>query len=171
MARVLIEYHIGARCVRTTSRRSCGTLTTLHSRDQAFDSSSLDVDRTGSSAHIAVRALSFFVSDDVHLTGHLAEIFRLPYELLVDTSPGQRLYRVLGMGRISSGAQKSHCPTDHAVGSYVRHGAVSGLAMVVAHALRVGMPVWERGGDASQLGGEFVLGPGYVHTPLFFICI
>ncbi|KAI0277969.1 hypothetical protein BC826DRAFT_1086032, partial [Russula brevipes] len=52
--------------------------------------------------------------------------------------PGQRLYRVLGMGRISSGAQKSHCSTDHAVGSYVRHGAVSGLAMVAAHALRVG---------------------------------
>lgn len=52
---------------------------------------------------------------------------------------------------------------EHAAGSYVRHGAVSGLAMVVAHALRVGMPVWERGGDASQLGGEFVLGPGYVH--------
>ncbi|KAI0280578.1 hypothetical protein BC826DRAFT_1074398, partial [Russula brevipes] len=76
----------------------------------------------------------------------------------LDTSPGQRLYRVLGMGRISSGAQKSHCSTDHAVGSYVRHGAVSGLAMVAAHALRVGMPVWERGGDASQLGGEFVLG-------------
>jgi len=83
------------------------------------------------------------------------QIFRLPYELFVDASPGQALYRALRMGQVSSGTQRGH-----PVGSYVRHGAVSGLAMVVAHALRVGMPVWERGGDASQLGGEFVLGPG-----------
>ncbi|KAH9954032.1 hypothetical protein BC827DRAFT_1144861 [Russula dissimulans] len=83
------------------------------------------------------------------------QIFHLPYELFVDGSPGQMLYRTLRMGRVSSGAHKAH-----PAGSYVRHGAVSGLAMVVAHALRVGMPVWERGGDASQLGGEFVLGPG-----------
>lgn len=33
--------------------------------------------------------------------------------------------------------------------------------MVVKNAIRVGMPVWERGGDVTQLGGEFVLGPGY----------
>ena len=102
---------------------------------------------------------------------YLAEIFRLPYETFVDASPGQILYRALGMGTIPSGAHKARFSTEHAAGSYVRHGAVSGLAMVVAHALRVGMPVWERGGDASQLGGEFVLGPGYVqfHTPLLYI--
>jgi len=46
-------------------------------------------------------------------------------------------------------------------GSYVRHGIMSGIAMVVRNALRVGMPVWERGGDVAQLGGEFVLGPGF----------
>ncbi|KAI9508433.1 hypothetical protein F5148DRAFT_979798 [Russula earlei] len=95
------------------------------------------------------------------------QIFHLPYELFVDASPGQTLYRTLGMGRVPSGSQRARSSTEHPVGSYVRHGAVSGLAMVVAHALRVGMPVWERGGDASQLGGEFVLGPGltctYVH--------
>ena len=75
------------------------------------------------------------------------------------------------MGQISSGIHRARFSTEHPIGSYVRHGAVSGLAMVVAHALRVGMPVWERGGDASQLGGEFVLGPGYVHfrtPPLLF---
>ena len=32
--------------------------------------------------------------------------------------------------------------------------------MVWKNALRVGMPLWARGGDAAQLGGEFVLGPG-----------
>ena len=112
------------------------------------------------------------LSDDTHLTIILAEIFRLPYETFVDASPGQILYRALGMGTIPSGAHKARFSTEHAAGSYVRHGAVSGLAMVVAHALRVGMPVWERGGDASQLGGEFVLGPGYVHfhtPPLLYI--
>ncbi|KAI0247655.1 AhpC/TSA antioxidant enzyme-domain-containing protein [Lactifluus subvellereus] len=89
------------------------------------------------------------------------QIFHLPYELFVDASPGQALYRALGMGHVPSGSQKARSTTaENGVGSYVRHGAVSGLAMVVAHALRVGMPVWERGGDASQLGGEFVLGPG-----------
>ena len=67
------------------------------------------------------------------------------------------------MGHARSGAHKARPATEgSATGSYVRHGSVSGLAMVVAHALRVGMPVWERGGDAAQLGGEFVLGPGYV---------
>jgi hypothetical protein len=102
---------------------------------------------------------------------YLAEIFRLPYEIFIDASPGQILYRALGMGQIPSGAHKARFSTEHVAGSYVRHGAVSGLAMVVAHALRVGMPVWERGGDASQLGGEFVLGPGYVHihTPPLLI--
>jgi hypothetical protein len=72
------------------------------------------------------------------------------------------------MSHITTGAQKARSSTDHAAGTYVRHGAVSGLAMVVAHALRVGMPVWERGGDASQLGGEFVLGPGYVYSFLLY---
>lgn len=47
-----------------------------------------------------------------------------------------------------------------APGGYVRHGVFGGIAMVVANALKVGMPVWERGGDISRLGGEFILGPG-----------
>jgi hypothetical protein len=49
--------------------------------------------------------------------------------------------------------------------SYVRHSRAGGIAMVIANALRVGMPVWEKAGDATQLGGEFVLGPGLVHFP------
>lgn len=46
------------------------------------------------------------------------------------------------------------------VGGYVRHGTMSGLAMVFVRAIKVGMPVWENSGDTRQLGGEFVLGPG-----------
>jgi len=75
------------------------------------------------------------------------------------------------MGQVPSGATKARPATEGSTtGSYVRHGAMSGLAMVVAHALRVGMPVWERGGDAAQLGGEFVLGPGYVRS-LYISCL
>lgn len=58
---------------------------------------------------------------------------------------------------------------DHERGAYVRHGLVGGIAMVVRNALRVGMPVWERGGDTAQLGGEFVLGPGCV--PLIYLTV
>jgi hypothetical protein len=45
-------------------------------------------------------------------------------------------------------------------GGYVKHGLMGGIAMVVVRAIKVGMPVWEKGGDVGQLGGEFVLGPG-----------
>lgn len=47
-------------------------------------------------------------------------------------------------------------------GPYVRHGTVRGIGMVVKHAIKTGMPVWKQGGEITQLGGEFVLGPGYV---------
>ncbi|KAJ3497950.1 hypothetical protein NLJ89_g10280 [Agrocybe chaxingu] len=45
-------------------------------------------------------------------------------------------------------------------GGYIKHGLMSGFAMVVVRAIKVGMPVWEKGGDVGQLGGEFVMGPG-----------
>ena len=45
-------------------------------------------------------------------------------------------------------------------GGYAKHGLMSGFAMVVVRAIKVGMPVWEKGGDPGQLGGEFVFGPG-----------
>lgn len=44
----------------------------------------------------------------------------------------------------------------------MRHGTVRGIGMVVKHAIKTGMPVWKQGGEITQLGGEFVLGPGYV---------
>ena len=122
----------------------------------------------GSSALIAVRVpiTRIHTTSALTIISHRLEIFRLPYELYVDASPGQALYRALGMGHSRSSAHKTRPTTEgSATGSYVRHGAVSGLAMVVRHALRVAMPVWERGGDAAQLGGEFVLGPGYVPKP------
>ncbi|KAI0091040.1 AhpC/TSA antioxidant enzyme-domain-containing protein, partial [Irpex rosettiformis] len=81
-------------------------------------------------------------------------IFRTPFELYVD--PTHRVYNSLGMT-----LRTTHPGPDHERGDYVRHGLFGGIAMVVRNALRVGMPVWEKSGDAAQLGGEFILGPGF----------
>jgi len=80
-------------------------------------------------------------------------IFRMPFSFYTD--PTLRLYSALGMSLRSSDPGP-----DSEKGAYVKHGMVGGIAMVVRNALKVGMPVWEKGGEASQLGGEFVFGPG-----------
>ena len=80
----------------------------------------------------------------------------MPFAMYTD--PDHRVYHALGMTRRT--ADPEH---EHERGAYVRHGLVGGIAMVVRNALRVGMPVWEKGGDTAVLGGEFVLGPGCVH--------
>ena len=77
----------------------------------------------------------------------------MPFQLYTD--PTHKVYHALGMT-----LRTSDPGPDHERGRYVRHGLVGGIAMVVRNALRVGMPVWEKGGDHAQLGGEFVLGPG-----------
>ncbi|KAI0029277.1 hypothetical protein K488DRAFT_28548, partial [Vararia minispora EC-137] len=92
-------------------------------------------------------------------------IFRLPYQVFVDPSANQQLYSTLGMGTLlPSPARKSG---GREGGEYARHGPVGGHVMVWKNALRTGMPIWAKGGDPAQLGGEFVLGPGihcaYVH--------
>lgn len=111
----------------------------------------------------------------------------MPYPIYTD--PSLRLHRALGMTLRASPTNSPSTPNfphippppttvhstppsapsfpfsssdSHAKQNYVKHGLMGGFAMVVRHALRVGMPVWERGGDAAQLGGEFVLGPGCV---------
>ncbi|KAI0687724.1 AhpC/TSA antioxidant enzyme-domain-containing protein, partial [Cytidiella melzeri] len=81
-------------------------------------------------------------------------IFRSPFELYTD--PTHKVYNALGMN-----LRTTNPGPDAERGEYVRHGLLGGIAMVVRNALRVGMPVWEKGGDVAQLGGEFVLGPGF----------
>ncbi|KAJ7188042.1 AhpC/TSA antioxidant enzyme-domain-containing protein, partial [Mycena filopes] len=77
-------------------------------------------------------------------------IFRTPFALYTD--PTHKVYNALGMTlqTLEKGPR----------GNYVRHGMMSGIGMVVVNAVKVGMPVWKEGGDISQLGGEFILGPG-----------
>ncbi|KAI6042553.1 AhpC/TSA antioxidant enzyme-domain-containing protein [Pisolithus marmoratus] len=86
------------------------------------------------------------------------QIFRTPFAIYTD--PSMRLHRALGMKSL----QKTGPKPQTKRGGYIRHGKVNGMAMVVANALRVGMPIWEKGGDPSQLGGEFVFGPGLTVT-------
>ncbi|KAF7321729.1 Peptidase A1 domain-containing protein [Mycena kentingensis (nom. inval.)] len=78
------------------------------------------------------------------------KIFKTPFAVYTD--PTHRVYNALGMTLQT--LEKGH------KGSYVKHGTLSGIGMVVKNAAKVGMPVWRNGGEISQLGGEFVLGPG-----------
>jgi hypothetical protein len=88
------------------------------------------------------------------------------------TDPTLMVYATLGMGMMRDeklrNAPAGECKKSKD-SAYVKHGLLSGIAMVVVRALRVGMPVWEKGGDIGQLGGEFVLGPGRV--TFFFVCL
>ena len=106
------------------------------------------------------------------------QIFGLPFKVYTD--PTLALYRALGMSR--HGDIKHHTHHTHnrhgtseggsndvtseknsdirKDGGYVKHSLMSGIAMVVMRALKVCMPLWEKGGDINQLGGEFILGPG-----------
>ncbi|KAH8822842.1 hypothetical protein DL96DRAFT_1619475 [Flagelloscypha sp. PMI_526] len=80
-------------------------------------------------------------------------IFKTPFEVYTD--PELVVYNALGMTMqtLDKGPKSTK-------GSYVRHGMMSGIGMVVGNAVKVGMPVWEKGGEIAQLGGEFILGPG-----------
>jgi hypothetical protein len=97
------------------------------------------------------------------------QIFEMPFSMYTD--PSLALYAALGMGRDGVRKVSSTVPLktrdifgdeERVVldGGYVQHGLVSGIAMVVGRAFKAGMPVWEKGGDITQLGGEFVFGPG-----------
>lgn len=72
----------------------------------------------------------------------------------VYTDPTHDVYKALGMTvqSLEMGPR----------GSYIRHGLIGGIGMVVLNAVKVGMPIWKNGGEISQLGGEFILGPGWV---------
>lgn len=111
------------------------------------------------------------------LIGKYRQMFCTPFNIYTD--PSMAVYEALGMQKLSS--LNPACPNTSEElfkkpskktarkledsCSYVKHGSVGGMAMVVVRALKVRMPVWEKGGEISQLGGEFVLGPGCVVSP------
>ncbi|KAF4597258.1 hypothetical protein EYR40_007710 [Pleurotus pulmonarius] len=80
----------------------------------------------------------------------------------VFSDPSSKVYDALRMGVVEKGAKRERKrgePTE-----YAKRGAVGGFAAVVFRALKVGLPLWEKGGDTNRLGGEFVLGPGNTCT-------
>ncbi|KAF8896123.1 hypothetical protein BD779DRAFT_563437 [Infundibulicybe gibba] len=111
------------------------------------------------------------ISNGAHtLITKYRQIFNMPFAMYTD--PSLALYTALSMGRdgmtrdlgaIEEDLEENVDRTGKGMmvdGGYVKHGLMGGIAMVVVRALRVAMPVWEKGGDINQLGGEFVFGPG-----------
>lgn len=100
------------------------------------------------------------------------QIFGSPFAMYADPSCG--VYEALGMKTVGEACVTkglhNHADEARKCGKekerrgdgtdYVKRGVLGGIAMVVMRALKVGMPVWEKGGEIGQLGGEFVLGPG-----------
>ncbi|KAG7089253.1 hypothetical protein E1B28_010952 [Marasmius oreades] len=83
------------------------------------------------------------------------QIFKMPKRVEVFTDPTLHLYEALGMRMV--GETTSRSVSNHAGAStYVKRGMLGGMATVVMRALKVGMPLWEKGGESKQLGGEFV---------------
>lgn len=82
-------------------------------------------------------------------------IFKTPFDLYTD--PTLQVYHAMGMTlRTMDGGLEAER------GGYVKHGLFGGIAMVVGNAFKHGIPLFEEGGDIPQVGGEFVLGPGWV---------
>ncbi|TFK40209.1 AhpC/TSA antioxidant enzyme-domain-containing protein, partial [Crucibulum laeve] len=79
------------------------------------------------------------------------QMIGLPFNMYSD--PTLAIYSALGM------ESKSTVVVRRDRG-YVKHGSMAGIAVAFVRAIKVGMPVWEKGGNVAQLGGEFVLGPG-----------
>jgi hypothetical protein len=115
----------------------------------------------GSFSMIKSYRSTFKLYSYVQLTHKYAEIFKSPYKVYTD--PSMHVYSALGMTmRTTDAGPSNEC------GEYVKRGLVGGIAMVVKNALKSRLPVWEKGGDIKQLGGEFVLGPGFVALLPFF---
>ncbi|KAK7053452.1 hypothetical protein VNI00_004078 [Paramarasmius palmivorus] len=88
---------------------------------------------------------------DYQLIKSYRKIFHTPFALYTD--PSHEVYKTMGM-TIQTLEKGPRSP-------YIRHGLLGGIGMVVANAAKVGMPVWKEKGDIKQLGGEFILGPGF----------
>ena len=135
-------------------------------------------DQCHDSDHDAGTRVRFVViSNGAHgMIAKYKQIFGLPFNVYTD--PTLALYQALGMGRdrdIKHHNYQTHRHSPSKGGSsevisekksdikdsgYVKHSLMGGIAMVVMRALKVCMPVWEKGGNIDQLGGEFIFGPG-----------
>ncbi|KAK1236388.1 hypothetical protein PQX77_000372 [Marasmius sp. AFHP31] len=86
------------------------------------------------------------------LVAKYRQMMKVPKDVRLFTDPTLQLYETLGMGRVGEACGK----VDGTGSSYVKRGLFGGIATLVVRALKVGLPVWEKGGETRQLGGEFV---------------
>jgi len=132
----------------------------------------------GGDCEAGTRVRFVVISNGAHgMIAKYRQIFGLPFKVYTD--PTLALYQALGMGRDGDLKHQNHRIHRHRTseggssdvmseknsetsknGGYVKHSLMGGIAMVVMRALKVCMPVWEKGGDIGQLGGEFIFGPG-----------
>jgi hypothetical protein len=91
-------------------------------------------------------------------------MFKFPFKLY--TNPSLDVYKALGMTLLTCSSGPGCESSD-----YIRHNFLTGIGMILKNALTSCVPIWEKGGDVDQLGGEFVLGPGYVwNLQICFFC-
>ncbi|KAL0067710.1 hypothetical protein AAF712_005150 [Marasmius tenuissimus] len=86
------------------------------------------------------------------LVAKYRQMMKVPKDVRLFTDPTLQLYETMGMGRVGEACGK----VDGTGSSYVKRGLFGGIATMVVRALKVGLPVWEKGGETRQLGGEFV---------------
>ncbi|KAK7031195.1 hypothetical protein VNI00_013611 [Paramarasmius palmivorus] len=87
------------------------------------------------------------------------QMFGMPMGVKVLTDPSLRVYGALGMHALGDGCEEpalKSSSTSTSVSNYPKRGLLGGIATVVMRALKVGIPVGEKGGETRQLGGEFV---------------
>lgn len=76
------------------------------------------------------------------------------------TDPSLAVHKALGM------TLKNTDPVlESERGHYANHRKIRGISRTLKDAVTMRLPMFSRGGDIAQLGGEFILGPGYVRIP------
>ncbi|KAF8199684.1 hypothetical protein BJ912DRAFT_949928, partial [Pholiota molesta] len=114
--------------------------------------------RWSEAADVRGRLVSFVViSNGAHgMIRKYRRMFGLPFNVYTD--PGLAVYKALGMGRDGDDRHR-HLSGQQQVPRPLSEKAATG-AKEEKSTRGVGMPVWEKGGDIGQLGGEFIFGPG-----------
>jgi len=95
------------------------------------------------------------------LLGIGSHTFITPYRnvtgtrLPIFTDPSCSLHRALGMT-----LKTTYPGPDSERGHYVTYGTLGSIRRTLTDVITRKLPVFERGGDITQLGGEFIFGPG-----------
>jgi hypothetical protein len=128
--------------------------------DQDYVQQIVDYFRSASQNNDGQHVELVIISNGPHtLITKYRQMFDMPMGVKVLTDPSLRVYEALGMHALGDGCQETvlkSSSTSTSVSSHAKRGLLGGIATVVMRALKVGLPVGEKGGETRQLGGEFV---------------